>query len=306
MRLSLTTFYDYRISTLQAQVDGLQKQRDSTIKKLKTATRYDSTQELLDKYGGTPTPKSKRAEGSNRKEPSDQGGRRNPLGQRTEFSPPPTANIPDRGISSPAQNIPSPPTPHQAQQQLPSPRPQQFSPQQQSPTAEFAPNAYPTMPQYAPLRDGPYWYDRFVDVLLGEDETLPSKRLALICSNCRLVNGQAPPGVKRLEDIGKWRCGSCGTMNGEENNIKKIVNNMKEQDAERYVPAKQDSVAEVGGASPSIDKGDDSDVTIYTEDEDDAQTALEEPSRSELEHKSPTRRSARKTKMEAKKHNVES
>ena len=49
-----------------------------------------------------------------------------------------------------------------------------------------------------------------MDVLLGEDETLPRARLALICSNCRLVNGQAPPGVKRLEDVGKWRCGGCG------------------------------------------------------------------------------------------------
>ena len=68
-----------------------------------------------------------------------------------------------------------------------------------------------------------------MDVLLGEDETSPRARLALICRNCRLVNGQAPPGVKRLEDVGKWRCGGCGTMNGEESEAKKIVARIKEQ-----------------------------------------------------------------------------
>ena len=31
-----------------------------------------------------------------------------------------------------------------------------------------------------------------------------------------MVNGQAPPGVRTLEDIGRWRCGSCGEWNGRE------------------------------------------------------------------------------------------
>jgi hypothetical protein len=52
--------------------------------------------------------------------------------------------------------------------------------------------------------------------LLGEDETQPKNRLALICSECRLVNGQAPPGTRNLEDVGRWRCSGCNAWNGKE------------------------------------------------------------------------------------------
>lgn len=68
-----------------------------------------------------------------------------------------------------------------------------------------------------------------MDVLLGEDETLPKNRLALICKHCRLVNGQAPPGIKDLEEVGKWKCGGCGGWNGEENEARKIVKEMQEE-----------------------------------------------------------------------------
>lgn len=84
----------------------------------------------------------------------------------------------------------------------------------------FAPNAFsdpapPPASAYAPV---PHhrWYDRILDVMLGEDETLAKNRLALLCSHCRLVNGQAPPGTRSLEEIGRWRCGSCGAWNGVE------------------------------------------------------------------------------------------
>jgi endoplasmic reticulum junction formation protein lunapark len=72
----------------------------------------------------------------------------------------------------------------------------------------------PTAPPAYQQSQGPNWYDRILDVMLGEDETAAKNRLALICSNCRLVNGQAPPGVRTLEEVGRWRCGSCGSWNG--------------------------------------------------------------------------------------------
>lgn len=277
MRLGLTTLYDYRTSAIQAQVDDLQKQRDVTIKKLKTATKFDSTQELLKKYGGTPTPKPKPAGGSDNKADAQQSGRSTQRGQRTGFSPPPTANIPGTQKSLPAHGISQSPM-HTKAQQPASPFEQHSSPLQQSPTAEFAPNAFPTLPQYAPVREGRHWYDRLVDVLLGEDESLPSKRLALICNRCRLVNGQAPPGVKRLEDVGQWRCGSCGSINGEEDDMKKIAKKLKGKDAADPMPVRKEASDDGKLASPSAVEDEESDVTIYTEDEDDAQAAYEEPS----------------------------
>ena len=30
------------------------------------------------------------------------------------------------------------------------------------------------------------------------------------------MNGQAPPGTRSLEDVGRWRCGGCGAWNGKE------------------------------------------------------------------------------------------
>ena len=75
----------------------------------------------------------------------------------------------------------------------------------------------------------PQWYDRVFDLLMGEDETLPRNRIALICGNCRLVNGQAPPGTQSLEEIGRWRCGGCGGWNGVEAEAKKLVAEMREQ-----------------------------------------------------------------------------
>ena len=83
-------------------------------------------------------------------------------------------------------------------------------------SAEFAPNAVDTQPQYASSINGPKWYDRLMDVLLGEDETKPINRLALICQKCKLVNGQAPPGAKSMAEIGRWKCSGCKAWNGEE------------------------------------------------------------------------------------------
>jgi hypothetical protein len=62
-----------------------------------------------------------------------------------------------------------------------------------------------------------------LDAVLGEDETQARNRIVLICQNCRLVNGQAPPGVRTLEELGRWRCSSCQTWNGVESEEKKIL-----------------------------------------------------------------------------------
>jgi endoplasmic reticulum junction formation protein lunapark len=221
VRTASAGLFDHRISATQQQLETLNKQRQETIEKLKIATKYNSTQQLLEKYGAE-SPKSapKNGKAAQKKETGSKT-RGAQTGSRTGFVPPPTANI----QRPPAEPLPS--TPRRS--------PQSMGSSPQSPTFTghnstsplsfieepgFAPNAFPTPPQYI---EQPRWYDRLLDVLMGEDETLPKNRLALICGNCRLVNGQAPPGTKDLETLGRWRCGACGAWNGVESKTKKAL-----------------------------------------------------------------------------------
>jgi hypothetical protein len=243
VRWLLNAWYDYRVKNVETRLQEATKERAKVIEKLKIATKYDSTQQLLDKYGG-----GGGGGGANKQAQSQQkdkspkrkiSGRQSlpaqfqqQQGPRTGFAPPPTANIPGRQ--------PSPQNPLDARlraattQGGPSPQsPPQHPPQPQQPTNEsFAPNAFPShFSQPAPASaPAPAWYDRILDVVLGEDETSSKNRFALICAapSCRLVNGQAPPGARSLEDVGRWRCKGCGEMNGVESEVGKVL-----QQAER-------------------------------------------------------------------------
>ncbi|KAJ6091608.1 hypothetical protein N7467_003577 [Penicillium canescens] len=198
--------FNYRINRLQRHLDDLHKQREETIEKLKVATKYNSTQQLLEKYGGespkpSPNPKGAGEKGKPAQQPHQ------PFA-RTGLPPPPTANI-RRSPSSPQtpNNAPSPPPPSPPQELAHgTPQPQQpsFAPYPQSPAeqAEFAPNAYSN--NNGQGIEQPHWYDRLLDVLLGEDETQPRNRMVMICTSCRLVNGQAPPGSRHRKS---WAAG---------------------------------------------------------------------------------------------------
>lgn len=309
IRLALLTYYNYRSSKVQSQLDELEKQRNNTIEKLKTATKYNSTQELLKKYGATPSPKGQVA-GSPK-----QSNAGTPKGGRTNVVPPPTANIPSRNMSASLPSTPQRSTtgikdplgqivPHTAAAATP---PWERPIARQDTGAEFAPNAFPSVPQYSQPGEGSRWYDRLVDALVGEDETLPKYRMALICHQCRLVNGQAPPGVRRLEDVGKWRCGGCGVMNGEESEAKKIISSiqqrapsvdegsMSRKSSAVHDPAQKENEAPTDPNS----KGSESDVTQYTESSGDEKAPTEKvepPPKPEIEPEPPRRRSTRPRK----------
>ena len=163
---------------------------------------------------------------------------------RTRLPPPPTANI-QHGGSNVHTPISKPCTPHAgatdklAMSAASSPA----GVTDLSASAEFAPNAFGPdfVPQPTPsirVPGGQYassanvyaseshWYDRILDLLMGDDETAAKNRLVLICSSCRLVNGQAPPGTRSLAEVGSWKCMGCGALNGEVSEAKKIVKEM--------------------------------------------------------------------------------
>ncbi|KAI1100039.1 hypothetical protein F4804DRAFT_59523 [Jackrogersella minutella] len=232
VRTFTNAYFSFRVDTLEARLKDYQTERARTIQKLKDATKYDSTLELLEKYGGTG---EKRNQPKKREEDGDEGDgqqqRKEPgrVGRqitapvspsaRTNMPPPPTANI-QRPLQAPS------PGPSQARQD-PSHLTRPHTPLLgQQPTEEFAPNAGPlpfSSAQYDVSHGSPRWYDRIMDLMLGEDETVPKNRIVLICQNCRLVNGQAPPGTKSLSELGTWRCISCGSRNGEMDEGKKII-----------------------------------------------------------------------------------
>lgn len=246
VRFTVGKFFEYRINRTQKYLDDLQKQRDSTIEKLKEATKYNSTQQLLEKYGAeSPEPGKNAKGGSKQRGPPPAPQVNLPPVSRTGIAPPPTANIRRPNVGpSPSHTPPPPPSSHES-----IPPPFNDGLERQIPHApdepEFAPNAFPGHPPPVPPTPGqqPFqtqysdygqpnrWYDRLMDVLLGEDETLPKNRLALICAQCRLINGQAPPGVKSLEEVGRWRCGGCGSWNGHDSTseARKVIADIQEQ-----------------------------------------------------------------------------
>ncbi|KAH6651696.1 hypothetical protein BKA67DRAFT_571603 [Truncatella angustata] len=231
VRALIVTYYTFRIEKLETRIKAQQSERSKTIQKLKDATKYDTTLELLEKYGGE-RPKPKRTKSGQPGEDSGdtghkashghKGGRQSigpAPGARINIQPPPTANI-----QRPSSAAGTPHNHHLQGSHLQPP--QSASPTSHDTTAEFAPNAGDLPPpshQFEFNAGPPRWYDRVLDLMMGEDETAPKNRIVLICQKCRLVNGQAPPGTKSLSDVGQWKCMNCGTMNGEMDEGKKII-----------------------------------------------------------------------------------
>lgn len=257
-----------------------QAERAKTIQKLKDATRYDSTLELLEKYGGGEArPKGKK---KNTEEGAENDGARKSPGKRqqrhdadtprrTGIPPPATANIQRHGA------VANPSTPqhagtgphHTSQQRVPSPRDAITA------GAEFSPNAFDAarphrVPggQYemAPLGSQNHWYDRIMDLLLGEDETASKNRIVLICKHCRLVNGQAPPGTNNLSDLGTWKCMGCGASNGEVDEGKRIVREVLGADVRKSESANGASYDEDSSQSEGAPTEDD--AALKGEDDD--------------------------------------
>lgn len=99
-----------------------------------------------------------------------------------------------------------------------------------------------------------------MDLLLGEDENRPVNRFALICVQCKLVNGQAPPGIKKLEDLGRWRCFSCRAWNGPDNEVQKILKETAADisDSSNHVEHQNpnDTIAKAGNMAAENDEPD--------------------------------------------------
>lgn len=300
VRYALLSYFDYRIRNTDAYLKKLNKEREATIERLKESTKYNSTQQLLEKYGASPKPKEQENSPGNKNGQGPQKPQQ-PSGPRTGIAPPPTANI------QRPQGQPQPSTPQRAPTSASSPqgpRPAQLPPPD-APGAEFAPNAYaaPDLARQYSMTAGasvtqPHWYDRILDALLGEDETQARNRFALICSECRLVNGQAPPGARTLEDVGRWRCGGCGAMNGKEKPHEDVANLVKGWEAEREAKDRElDDSQDRGIDSDNRETEDDGGIIVGADESSGVDIAAE----SAEDTPPPSRSTRSKTKSRAKK-----
>ncbi|KAK7205190.1 hypothetical protein BZA70DRAFT_279280 [Myxozyma melibiosi] len=100
----------------------------------------------------------------------------------------------------------------------------------------------------------PKWYDRILDVIVGEDEMSPRNRYALLCSRCGTHNGLAPPGQEPSEV--RYRCPVCGQWNPEKENAGDDDKEaLEDEDAEEKIE-ESETVAEIKEADsvPSTKK----------------------------------------------------
>ncbi len=69
------------------------------------------------------------------------------------------------------------------------------------------------LPQIA--QRAPTFLDRVLELIIGEDETSPAHRYALICQKCFSHNGLAPAGTNDVDAARiKYACPCCGFVNG--------------------------------------------------------------------------------------------
>jgi hypothetical protein len=238
-------FYDWRISTTQARLDELQTRQKDTIEKLKAATKYSTTQSLIEKYGGTATSNADEKKGK----PTQQNGSTPKTPDTLRQRP----QAPQRALT-PQQQVIQQKLLEQQRAGIPPP----FNQPQLPPKGGLVPpitlaqaqaQTQPSSQQHLQPEEAttPKWYDRILDVVIGEDETSAKARYALICKSCRMVNGLAPPGTKDLNEMEPWGCARCGTWNG--NLAKK-----QEQDVQAKKEEDGGSEAEGSDSEETVEK----------------------------------------------------
>ncbi|KAF3910404.1 hypothetical protein ABW20_dc0103650 [Dactylellina cionopaga] len=255
VRQILKRYYEWRVINVESSLETLREQQTETIEKLKAATKYDSTQALLDKYTKSAAATGAQAHGKfgpnqpglqSHTPPGSVRKRQTPTQRVTRTSAagpsPKQPQVQQRHVEPPAPAPPpSPPPPPPPPIESYYPPPPQHVYVGMPPGMSLPPmGSFPPPPPEEP-RD-PQWYDRFLDVLLGEDEMSAKNRFALICSNCNQVNGLAPPGTSNIEDI-RYICGRCGAENGKPR-VQELIGKVAE-----------DQAAAAGGGSPSQTSG---------------------------------------------------
>lgn len=190
--------YDWLVSSRQTKLRGLQQKHKLKIEELKKITNFNTTSELLDKYGDPIERKKKKPTGEGTSSGAQSVPGNGQIKQRLHVNPG-TINIP--------QQLPTEQSQRQQRQQG---QPLQT---QQIPEKANQPPINLVQTQNQPLPRS--FQDRLLDMLVGSDSSeAVESRYALICANCYKHNGLAPPGCKEPHKV-PYICPNCGLFNGE-------------------------------------------------------------------------------------------
>lgn len=245
------------VSFDEDRIKYLRRQQEGKLEELKQKTGFYSTKAIVDRY--EPTKKEV-------KKPTQQSAKKqNVPTNRRQGVPPPTANVP-RNLP-PTANVPMTPVVpapgsnvHAAVPAIPKPVP--VSEKDVVAAKQSLDKAGVSV---APVSTGPYqrqWFDRVLDLLVGEDESAAQNRQALICSKCHNHNGLAPFG-KTAAEI-RYKCPGCGEWNGnlipsesaelvEEVKEKKDEEREGEEEGDGVVPAEvKELVSEMVSEVPDV------------------------------------------------------
>ncbi|KAK9387108.1 hypothetical protein V1515DRAFT_556595 [Lipomyces mesembrius] len=178
-RRGIFEVYNRRIKRQAATLQELRNDQKAKIEELKSSMKYYTTKSLLERFeskNGTSGPGK-----DNTADKNEKGGR---MLQRELESRGGAAGVLQNDMLR--------------QEQMPSEQLLQRYPMQSIPQPP----------------ESPRWYDRILDLMVGEDETNPRNRYALICFRCGTHNGLAAPG--QTPDNVRYSCPVCGEWNPEQ------------------------------------------------------------------------------------------
>ncbi|KAF9128271.1 hypothetical protein BGW39_005215 [Mortierella sp. 14UC] len=218
-RSAIALWYKRAKTNEESELSLLRADQRLKVEELKKKTAYYSTKTLLERYD--PSSQQQRPNGTrlsgpdSRPNPAQQNGQPRP--QQTNMMDPglrqrqgqgvmngpmnPALQGRPVGVSSGMQSQP----PHMG----PGPQGQSNGPRapQQMPYGPGQPN-HGMPPSYGSPSNERHWYDKIVDVIVGEEG--PDTKYALICQQCFAHNGLALP--QEIEDI-QYVCPKCNFFN---------------------------------------------------------------------------------------------
>ncbi|KAI5966197.1 uncharacterized protein KGF55_000506 [Candida pseudojiufengensis] len=184
--------FKYLINSQDHHLDNLKQRHKLKIDELKKITKYNETNELINKYDDKPKPTPQQLQQ-----------------QQQQFINQPNKNTKSKSLREQAlkelhlneQHLSSNQSPIIQQQINHTPKPNLQT--------SSSPVSPPPAPQKRTIQD------KLLDLFIGSDNSESiENRYALICSHCFSHNGLAPPNCDDPNNI-KYKCWKCGSMNGK-------------------------------------------------------------------------------------------